>query len=122
MSKIDQSTDSTKDVRWGRGDSDPKTFLIKSSLGVVQDISSWTFKLTVNSERDPTDQVNEQFSLTGVFVTDGTDGLIAFTPTFSNTDITPGKLFYDIERRIGGVSIKTLIKAACFIVQDLTKV
>ncbi len=122
MAQIDKTKDATKDICWGRGDSDPRVFTVLQSDGVtVEDVSGWTFTLTVNSEKDPADQVNEQFSLTGALVTDGTDGQVAFTPTTGETDVAPGKYFYDIERKIGGTSVKTLIKAVCLIVQDVTK-
>jgi hypothetical protein len=85
------------------------------------DISGFSFKLTVNSERDPTDQVNEQFSITGV-IGNPTGGLVSFAPTTTNTNITPGTYFYDIEQTDGASAIKTLIKGKALIVQDITKV
>lgn len=121
MAAILQVADATKTICWGRGDTDPKSFKITDDAGAVVDISTWTFKLTVNEDLEPADTTNEKFSILGAFVTDGTDGLVAFTPAIGDTDITPGDYFYDIERRISSVNIKTLVKATMQIVQDISK-
>ncbi len=124
MAEIDKTKDDTKNICWGRGDTDPKVFTITDDAKppVVVDVSGWTFKLTVNSDKEPTDQSTEQFSINGAFVTDGTDGKVKFTPAPGDTDIPADKYFYDVERKIAGVSIKTLVKGECEIVQDITKV
>ena len=121
MAAIVQVLDATKTISWGRGDTDPKSFKITDDAGAVIDISTWTFVMTVNTELEPANTDDEQFSIVGAFVTDGTDGLIAFTPGVGDTDIPPADYFYDIERRISGLSIKTLIKGIAQIVQDITK-
>jgi len=121
MAAIDQTKDDTKIICWGRGDSSAKGFVIQDSNGVAIDITGFSFKLTVNSEKDPTDQVNEQFSISGT-ITDATNGKVAFAPTVTDTDITPGIYFYDIEQIDSGGLISTLLVAKALIVQDLTKV
>lgn len=121
MAAIDQTKDTTKTICWGRGDSDAKGFIIQDSAGVARDITGFTFKLTVNSEKDPTDQVNEQFSITGT-ITDATNGKVAFSPTTTDTDITAQTYFYDIEQIDSGGGKATLIKGKVLIVQDITKV
>ena len=122
MASIDQTKTITKEICWGRGDTDPKSFIIQDEDGAIINISTWALKLTVNSERNPDDATNEQFSLVGVFVTDGADGQIAFTPGIGDTNISPSKYYYDIERTIGGLSVRTLIKGIARIIQDITKV
>ena len=77
--------------------------------------------MTVNSEKDPADQINEQFSITGT-ITDATNGKVAFAPNTTDTDITPGGYFYDIEQIDTGGRVSTLIVAKVLIVQDITKV
>ena len=121
MAQIDQTGDSDKTICWGRGDSDAKDFVARDSDGVVVDITGFTFKLTVNREKDPTDQVNEQFSITGVII-DAINGKVAFSPTTVNTNIAAGAYFYDIQQTDAGGAIKTLIVAKVVIVQDITKV
>ena len=121
MAVIDKTKDDTKTICWGRGDSNAKGFIIQDSAGAVVDITGFTFKLTVNSEKDPTDQVNEQFSIAGV-ITDATNGKVAFSPSITDTDIAPGKYFYDIEQIDSGGGKSTLLVALALIVQDITKV
>ncbi len=121
MAQIDQTKNAEKTICWGRGDSDAKGFVVQDSDGVAIDITGFTFKLTVNSEKDPTDQVNEQFTITGT-LTAPTTGEVAFAPTTTDTDIVPATYFYDIEQTDGSGAIKTLIIGKALIVQDITKV
>ena len=121
MSGIDQTADATKTICWGRGDSNAKGFIVQTSAGVAVNITGFTFKLTVNSDKAPTNQDNEQFSLTGS-ITDATNGKVAFSPSSVNTDITPGTYYYDIEQTDDGGLLSTVIVAKCLIVQDITKV
>ncbi len=121
MAAIDQTGDAEKTICWGRGDSDAKGFIIQDNDGVVVDITGFSFKLTVSSEKDPADQVNEQFSIVGV-ITDATNGKVAFSPTVTDTDIAPDTYFYDIEMTDAGGALSTRIVAKALIVQDITKV
>jgi len=118
---IDQTKNLDKEICWGRGDSDAKGFIIQDSKGVAIDITGFSFKLTVSSDRDPTDQVNEQFTITGI-ITLATAGTVSFAPTTTDTDITPGIFFYDIEQTDVASRIKTVIKGRVQIIQDITKV
>lgn len=119
--KIDRTAESAFDVCWARGDSDAKEFLITDAAGAALDISTWSMTMTVNSEKNPLNTDNQLFSLTGAFVTDGTDGRVAFVPTPTQTDVTPKRYFYDVQRTIGGGQVKTLMKGNARIVQDITK-
>ncbi len=121
MAAIDQTKNTEKTICWGRGDSDAKGFCIQDSDGVAVDITGFSFKLTVNLDKAPPDQVQEQFSIVGV-ITDATGGKVGFAPTTTDTDITPTTYFYDIEQTDGSGAIKTLIVAKALIVQDITKV
>ena len=118
---LDKTKDDEKTICWGRGDSSAKGFIVQDSTGAAIDITGFTFKLTVNSEKDPADQVNEQFSVVGA-LTDAVNGKVAFSPTVTDTDIAPGTYFYDIEQTDAGGAISTLMVAKCIIVQDITKV
>lgn len=120
MTAIVQSGDD-KAICWARGDSDPKGFEVQNSDETAKDVTGFSFKLTVSSDKAPPDQSTEQFTIVGVLV-DATNGLISFAPTVVNTDITPDVYFYDIEQTDGSGAIKTLVVAKCLIVQDITKV
>ncbi len=113
---IDQTGADAKTICWGRGDSDAKGFIIEDV-----DITGFTFKLTVDSRKNPDDVTTQQFSLAGS-ITDGPNGAVSFTPTTTDTDITPGVYYYDIQQTDLSAAIKTLIKGRALIEQDLTKV
>lgn len=118
---IDQTDNSSQTISWGRGDSRAKEFQIKDVNGVVVDISGFTFKLTCNTNRNPTvSDGTELFTLTGV-ITDASDGRVAFAPTIVQTDQTPGTYYYDIQMVDAGGGIETLFKALLLIEQDITK-
>ena len=121
MAAIDQTKTKAFDICWARGDDDPKTFTIKDSLGVVIDISTWTLSMAVNTDKDPPTTVNEIFRVAGVFVTDGTDGKVSFTPPPTSLDAVtaPGKAFYDIQRITP--SKKTLVKGTVLFIMDIDK-
>lgn len=118
---IDQTKNTDKEICWGRGDSDAKGFVIQDSAGAAVDITGFSFKLTVSLDKDPTDQVNEQFSITGVIGV-AASGTVSFAPTVVDTAITPGIYFYDIEQTDVAGRIKTVIKGRVKIIQDITKV
>ena len=117
---IDQTRNTAKTICWGRGDSDPKGFIIQDSSGAV-DITGFTFKLTVDSRRNPDDVSTQQFSLAGS-ITDGPEGAVSFTPTTADTDLAAGTYYYDIQQTDLSAAIKTLIKGQVLIEQDITKV
>ena len=120
MAAVVQSGDD-KAICWGRGDSDPKGFEVQNSDETAKDVTGFSFKLTVNSDKAPPDQDDEQFTIVGV-LEDATNGLISFAPTVVDTDITPDIYFYDIEQTDVSGAIKTLVVAKCTIFQDITKI
>jgi len=121
MAAIDQTKTKTFDICWARGDDDPKTFTIKDAAGAVIDISTWTLSMAVNTDKDPADVTNEIFRVSGIFVTDGTDGKVSFTPPAASLDTitAPGKAFYDIQRITP--SKKTLVKGTVIFIMDIDK-
>lgn len=120
MAAIDQTKDRDKDICWARGDNDPKVFTINLD-GVATDISLWTLSMAVNTIQDPPDVTTEIFVIAGVFVTDGTDGLVSFTPPPTSLDAVaaPSRAFYDINRVTP--SKKTLIKGRVEFIMDVDK-
>ena len=121
MAEIDQTKEEAVYICWARGDDDPKTFTIRDSTGAAIDISSWTLSMAVNTDKDPANTTNEIFRVSGVFVTDGTDGKISFTPPAASLDsvTAPGSAFYDVQRITP--SKKTLIKSKVLFVMDIDK-
>lgn len=117
---VDKTGDDEKTICWGRGDSSAKGFIVQDSAGVAINITGFTFKLTVNSEKDPLNTDNQKFSIVGA-ITDAVLGKVAFSPSVVNTDIDPGTYFYDIEQTDDGSAISTLIIGKCLIIQDITK-
>ncbi len=118
---IDQTLNTDKEICWGRGDSRAKGFQILDDDDVAVDITGNSYKLTVNSDLNPPNQDDEQFSIVGV-ITDAANGKVSFAPTVLQTDITPDVYFYDIEEIDGAGSVSTLIKGKALIIQDITKV
>lgn len=121
MAAIDQTKNTDFDICWARGDNDPRVFTIRDSSGNPVDISTWTLSMAVNLDQNPPDTADEIFSVAGVFVTDGTDGQVSFTPPAGSLDAVtaPGQAFYDINRLTP--SIKTLVKGKVIFIMDIDK-
>lgn len=120
MAEIDQTADTNFNLCWARGDDDPRIFTIKSG-GVVVPISGQTFSMAVNSDKDPVGTAAEIFQVLGVFVTDGLDGKISFTPPSGSLDNVAAKevAYYDVNRITP--SKKTLLKGKVIFVMDVDK-
>ncbi len=127
MAAIDQTANSKKTICWARGDTIPRVFTIKDSAGVVTDISGSTFRMRVNTEKDPNtgSPGTILFTAIGTFVTDGTDGKVQFAPTpvtWADALTLPTTAFYDIEETVTATStVETLIKGGVKIEQDISK-
>ncbi len=129
MAAIDQTKNTDKDICWARGDTKPRVFTIKDSAGVALDVSGSTFRMVVNTEKNPTVAApgTELFDVAGVFVTDGTDGKVQFAPTPASwadalsVSGLPTSVFYDIEETDGGGAVDTLIKGKVSVLEDIAK-
>jgi hypothetical protein len=121
MAAIDQTKNEAFDICWARGDNDPKTFTLRDAAGNPLNISTWTLSMAVNTDKDPTNTTNQIFQVAGVFVTDGTDGQVSFTPPALSLDnvVAPGQAFYDINRVTP--SVKTLVKGKVIFIMDIDK-
>ncbi len=117
---IDQTANAAKKICWGRGDSDAKGFIVQDSAGAAVDITGFTFTLSVDTRKNPDDASTLVFALGGS-ITDAANGVVEFTPTITDTDITPGRYYYDIQQINLSSAKKTLIKGKVTIVQDLSK-
>ncbi len=108
------------DVTRKRGDTFPLKYTIKDSAGVAVDITSFTFKLTVDPAPDPTDNSANLFSLTGN-ITNPTGGEVQFEPSAVQMDQLPEVYFYDLEMTDAGSFIRTIVTGQFIIEQDITK-
>jgi hypothetical protein len=96
-------------IEYTRGDSEPFVFALKDSDGVALDVSGSTFEFEVGNEDDGDSATyTSLFTLSATFVTDGTDGLIKFTPTSVNTDVEADTYFYDVQQETP--TVRTIIK------------
>lgn len=108
-------------LTYKRGDSFQSRFnIVEADGATAQDITGWSYILTVNTEKNPADTTNQQFQVTGV-IEDAPGGVVGFSPTAVNTDITPGKYWYDIQQTDGAGGIRTIVKDRFIIEQDITK-
>ena len=121
MAAIDLTGSDAHSICWGRGDTKRKVFTIKDGNGNALDVSGSTFKLSVDTLKNPPDATTLQFLIVSGFVNGGTDGQIYFAPAPGDTDIPPGNYFYDMEETDVNTEIDTLFKARCEIVQDISK-
>lgn len=87
--------------------------------GVAQDITGWSFLLTINSEWEPTDTDEQVAQIVGT-LTDPTNGIVDFFPQADDVE-TAGQFYYDIESRDDGGYISTLDKGEFVLLQDITK-
>lgn len=108
------------DLCRARGDSFADEFIIKDKNRVVIPITGFSFLLTVDPSPTPTGSGNNVFQLTGV-ITDGPNGVVEFSPTTTESDVTPQTYFYDIQQTDGGGKVRTIAKGPYDITQDITK-
>jgi hypothetical protein len=106
------------DITRSRGDTYPIEILVTAN-GAPLDVTSATFKLTVDPSKAPVDDSANLFSLTGV-VTDGPAGAVAFTPTAMQADRV-GKFYYDVQMVDGSGAIRTVLSGKFTLTQDITK-
>lgn len=102
-----------------RGDTAADQFTITRD-GAAVNITGCTFKLTVNSQKDPTDTANQLFSLTGT-ITGASSGQVEFAPTSLQADQLPGRYFYDVQMTDATGAVRTAIKGVYRFLEDITK-
>lgn len=107
-------------LKRARGDTKSDVFEVKQKDGSALDITGYTFKLTVNSEKNPTGITNQLYSLSGAIV-DAAAGTVGFAPSAVEADQTPGTYFYDVEMTDPGGRKSTKVKGKYRYVQDISK-
>jgi hypothetical protein len=110
------------EIEWYRGDSYPKGYVITDiDTQLPIDITGYSFKFTVDSRKNPTDETTKIFQVVGAPDIDPTTGKVTFTPSPSHTDIAPGSYYYDIQMIDPSLHIRTIRKDKFKVVQDITK-
>lgn len=103
-----------------RGDTVADEFTIVDENGTAVDITGFSFKLTVNSLKNPPDDTTQLYSLTGV-ITNASGGVVEFAPSSIQANQSPGKYFYDVQMTDAGGKLKTIEKGVYKYLQDITK-
>lgn len=108
------------DLTRRRGDTFADAFVVTSeTTGAVIDITGYSFLLTVDPSRAPTDSLNNIFQLTGT-ITDAVNGLVEFAPNATQAD-QPESYFYDVQMTDTAGKIRTIAEGRYNFVQDITK-
>lgn len=105
-------------IKRKRGDTVPDVFLVSKNR-VTTNLTGCSFKLTVDSRRNPCDIATQAYQLVGV-VEDAATGLVSFTPTIEQAD-NVGYFFYDIQMTDSYNVVQTLVDGSYTYTQDITK-
>ena len=104
-----------------RGDTYKHLLVIQDSNGNPIDITGYSFILTINKERDPTDGSNIVLTMTGV-IEDAAEGKVALQPALNDINAADiGSWYFDIQQTDGAGDIRTLVKGRYDILQDISK-
>ena len=90
------------------------------STGSVVDISGSTPYFTVSTTKDRTTDVDVTLQKEGV-LTDATNGECTFTLTPSETAISSGVYYFDIEIHFSTTDVRTSMDGTFSIINDVTK-
>lgn len=103
-----------------RGDTIADVFFIKDAAGAVVNITGYTFKLTLNPSKTPTDALLQIYQLTGT-IADGPGGKVTFAPSALQADQVPNKYYYDVQMIDTSGFITTIALDSYTYKQDITK-
>jgi hypothetical protein len=108
--------------RFYRGDTAEITlaFVEAEDTDTAYDLTGLTLTITANTERNPTDATNEQWSVAMTLVS-ASGGTAKFTLNATQANMTPGTYYFDVESVDGGGLIKTLYKGSFIVLQDINK-
>lgn len=91
-----------------RGDTAPDRFIMTDEAGAVENITGWSFRMTVDSERaPPAGGATALYTLVGV-IDDAGAGKYSFAPSAGEADQAPGNYWFDIEATDAAGRIKTV--------------
>lgn len=104
-----------------RGDTAPDVIVVTDADGEPRDLTGYSFKLTVNAERNPADATGQLAQVVGMINGDPLTGRVQFPWTALKADQQPGKYWYDIEQTDASGFILTVAKQKYVFFQDITK-
>ena len=104
-----------------RGDSKLLQVVLKDTAGVAIDVTGYTGTWTIDTLKDPPDANTNVVTISGIPTGTPIDGIIEFSPTAVEMDITPQSYFYDIEITDAASKTNTVIKSKIKIIQDISK-
>lgn len=111
----------TINVTRKRGDTRRMIYTIYDQDENVLDITTgYSFLLTADPSKTPTDATNNIFQLTGSIL-DGPNGRVMFPITAEQADQTPAVYYYDVQMTDPNGELFTVIDGRFKIVQDITK-
>lgn len=107
------------DICRKRGDTFTFTIVFNEG-GSPKDFTGYTFKLAVNTEKNPDDATNQVFLNTTA--TGDASGNVNITLSGSESDQLPKQYYYDLEGTdTGSGQIRTLATGKWIVVQDIAK-
>ena len=108
------------DLCISRGDTTPFTFtMLKADGTTPEDITGFSYLLTVNVLEEPGPSDSFLFQLSGTIPT-GTDGVVQFQLSAAQAD-NLGDFFFDVQQTDGASDVRTVVKGAWEFKQDITK-
>lgn len=108
------------DLSLNEGDDDTFVITKKDSDGNAEDISGWTFWLTIKADREDTD-ANATVQKKVTSHTDAANGETEISLTNSDTSDLQGKYYYDMQYKDGSSNIKTFMTGKIFFQPDVTE-
>jgi len=84
------------------------------------DLTGLTLTITANTEKNPTDDDEEVWSV-AMSTVSATGGTASFSLNATQADMTPAIYYFDVESVDGSSKIKTLHKGSFKVLQDINK-
>ena len=79
------------------------------STGQLIDITGYSFVLTVDTKKNPTDATNRVFQVSVPALSDGSSGVVQIPISAANTDQSPGDYFYEVVMTTTAPSIRSVL-------------
>lgn len=103
-----------------RGDTYADEFTVTSTTtGAAVDITGYTFKMTLDPSKTPTDATQNIYQLTGTII-DAAAGRVEFAPSSVQADHV-GTYYFDVQMIDGAGRIRTIDSGKYVYTQDITK-
>lgn len=104
-----------------RGDTYADEFIIKNrTTRLPINITGYTFTLTVDPSKDPNDNSNNLFAITGTIL-NGPEGRVEFVPTEMQAD-NVGIFYYDVQMLDSSGRKRTIVSGKYKFSQDIGKI